>query len=74
MYFPNMTEAAFADIMKIRMNGPTLALVLNATGTSSSWLVICKIFGVRMSVVYGALVILLGTVAGLIGENLFSMA
>ena len=71
MYFPNLTETAFADTL-INMgmgNGSTLALLLNATGTSlPSWFVIGKIFGVKKSVLYAALIIILGTLAGLIGE------
>ncbi len=71
MYFPNLTETAFSDtLMGLGMGkGPTLALLLNATGTSLlSWLVIGKIFGVKKSLIYAFLIILLGTLVGLIGE------
>lgn len=66
-YFATLTEAPFVDtLMKMGMGkGPALALLLTGPGISlPNWIVVGRVFGWKMAVVYVPTIIFSGTVMG----------
>lgn len=66
-YFATLTEAPFVDtLMKLGMGkGPALALLLTGPGASlPNFLAVAKIFGAKKAIVYGILIVILGTFSG----------
>lgn len=66
-YFATLTEAPFVHtLMKLGMGkGPALALLLTGPGASlPNFLAISRIFGAKKAIVYGVLIVILGTFSG----------
>jgi uncharacterized membrane protein YraQ (UPF0718 family) len=71
-YFATMTEAPFVDkLMKLGMaKGPALALLLTGPGLSlPNWIAIARVFGLKKALVYVPLIVILGTVLGVVFGN-----
>ncbi|MEM2908515.1 MAG: permease [Candidatus Hadarchaeales archaeon] len=73
-YFATMTEAPFVSaLMKLGMGtGPALALLLTGPGLSlPNWLAIARIFGKKKALVYVPIIVILGTIVGVIAGMIF---
>jgi len=71
-YFATMTEAPFVDkLMKLGMaKGPALALLLTGPGLSlPNWIAIARVFGLKKALVYVPLIVILGTILGVVFGN-----
>jgi hypothetical protein len=71
-YFATMTEAPFVDTLtKLGMGkGPALALLLTGPGASlPNFLAIARVFGVKKALVYGPMIVVLGTMVGWVFGN-----
>lgn len=74
-YFATLTEAPFVHtLMKLGMGkGPALALLLTGPGASlPNFLAVARIFGAKKAIIYGIIIVILGTFSGwFVGNFIF---